>query len=179
MTPMATLATITASPSHTYGRHHSSSPHNRAIQMPQATVEKARIRPMAGEASRTRREGFVPAQNSIANRMAMNTTALPRSGCCSTSADGTPTITPGGGQPRRLLLPDRGPDGRPVRPASCVERRETVDEQGDDHGDEGLIEPAEAWQHECSPVVRCPVARGRARSRYPRALPVGCRARGA
>src|SRR2546422_8497749 len=55
MIPMATLAAITARPSHTYGRHHTSSPHNTAIQMPQATVEKARMRPMAGEATRDRK----------------------------------------------------------------------------------------------------------------------------
>src|SRR3989449_754502 len=72
------------------------------IQAPQATVEKASTRPMTGDPSSTSREGFVPAQYSIANRIAMNTMALPRSGCLATSNVGTPAMRQGGKSSRSV-----------------------------------------------------------------------------
>src|SRR5256712_1955064 len=50
---------------------------------------------MTGEAASTNRDGFVPAQNSMKNRIAMNTMALPKSGCLSTSRQGKAAIRPG------------------------------------------------------------------------------------
>src|SRR6185437_15399614 len=68
---MTRFASMTARPSHTYGRHHSSNANSTMIQAPHATVEKASARPMTGEPSSTSSDGFVPAQYSIANRIAM------------------------------------------------------------------------------------------------------------
>src|SRR5207247_4536702 len=92
---MTMLASMIVKPSHTYGRHHSSRPNSRMIQAPHAAVEKASTRPIAGEPRSSSSDGFVPAQYSMAKRMAMNTMALPRSGCSTTRATGTPTITHG------------------------------------------------------------------------------------
>src|SRR5438876_1168386 len=95
MMPMTMFASMMVKPSHTYGRHHSSRPNSRMIQAPQAAVEKASTSPIAGEPRSSSSDGFVPAQYSMAKRMAMNTMALPRSGCSTTRETGTPTITHG------------------------------------------------------------------------------------
>src|SRR6266568_3913326 len=99
---MTTFASMTARPSHTYGRHHSSSASSTMIQAPQATVEKASTSPITGDPRSSSSEGFVPAQYSMANRIAMNTMALPRSGCLATSNVGTPAMRQGGSSSRSV-----------------------------------------------------------------------------
>src|SRR5882762_1937179 len=99
---MTRFASMTASPSHTYGRHHRSNANSTMIQAPHATVEKASASPMTGEPSSTSSDGFVPAQYSIENRIVMNTIALPRSGCLMTSSVGRPAMTQGHSRSRRV-----------------------------------------------------------------------------
>ena len=55
--------------------------------------------------------GRTPAQNSMAKAIPMNTIALPRSGCLSTSRNGTPTMSPGISRSRS----ERGGSFRPER----------------------------------------------------------------
>ncbi len=62
------------------------------IQAPHAAVENASARPMAGEPNSSSSDALVPAQYSMANSIAMNTIALPRSGWSTTRANGTPTM---------------------------------------------------------------------------------------
>src|SRR5438309_512701 len=76
-------------------RHHNTRPRMRRNHAPHAAVENARINPTAGEASSSRSAGRVPTQYSIANRMATNTIALPRSCWAQTRRKGTRTMTPG------------------------------------------------------------------------------------
>src|SRR5436189_123515 len=76
-------------------RHHNTRPRMRRNHAPHAAVENARINPTAGETSSSRSAGRVPTQYSIANRMATNTIALPRSCWAQTRRKGTRTMTPG------------------------------------------------------------------------------------
>ena len=78
-----------------YGRQTTSSAVNATIQAPQAQLLNASSRLSPGDAIRNSSRGRTPAQNSMAKAMPMNTMALPRSGCLSTSRNGTPTIRPG------------------------------------------------------------------------------------
>src|SRR5438034_989766 len=94
-TPPMTFAAMITMLSHTYGRHQSSKAVSVAIHTPQATVEKASTSPMTGEEASSNSEGFVPAQNSMKNRMATKTMALPRSGCFRTSRQGMPAMRAG------------------------------------------------------------------------------------
>ena len=57
---------------------------------------------MTGEPRSSSSDGFVPAQYSIANRMVMNTIALPRSGCLITSSVGRPAMTQGHSRSRSV-----------------------------------------------------------------------------
>src|SRR6266700_500389 len=77
MTPINTFPSITASPSHTYGRHQSRRAKRTTIHAPQAMVEKESTRPITGEASKSRRDGLVPAPYSMAKRTATKTRAPP------------------------------------------------------------------------------------------------------
>ena len=79
------------------------------IHAPQATVEKASMSPIAGEPRRSSRDGFVPAQYSIVNRIVMKTMALPRSGCLATRNVGRPAMTQGGRRSRSVAGGSRRP----------------------------------------------------------------------
>src|SRR5437773_4087655 len=103
---------MTASPSHAYGRHHRSRANSTMIHAPQATVEKASMSPIAGEPRRSSRDGFVPAQYSIVNRIVMKTMALPRSGCLATRNVGRPAMTQGGRRSRSVAGGSRRPASR-------------------------------------------------------------------
>jgi hypothetical protein len=95
MAPIATLRNQMISESLRYGRQRKRRPVNSTIQAPQVQSENASSRLSTGDARRNRSRGRTPAQNSIANRMPTKTMALPRSGCLSTSRNGTPTMSPG------------------------------------------------------------------------------------
>src|SRR2546425_11411612 len=90
-----TFAAMITMLSQTYGRHQRRRAVGGGIHAPQATVENASVSPMTGEAARSSSDGLVPAQNSMKNRIATKTMALPRSGCLSTSRHGIPAMSPG------------------------------------------------------------------------------------
>src|SRR5216117_3071444 len=58
-------------------------------------VEKASTSPITGEEASSNSEGFVPAQNSMKNKIATKTMALSRSGCFRTSRQGSPAMSAG------------------------------------------------------------------------------------
>src|SRR5437867_2605194 len=139
---MTMLASMTDRPSHTYGRHHRSRANSRMIQAPHAAVENASARPMAGEPNSSSSDALVPAQYSMANSIAMNTIALPRSGWSTTRADG---------EPDQQLVPDRGDERGHVGLPGGVQRGQPIGGERDDYAGERSIDFAESGSHRSYP----------------------------
>ncbi len=115
-TPIATLVTMSTTPSTTYGLYQSTTAMRMRNHAPQSPVLNASRSEIAGDAASSNRRAETPAQKSMAKKIPTKTIPVPRSGCAMTRSHGTSTTSPGS----QSSTSDRGGSRRAARTRASI-----------------------------------------------------------